>query len=208
MTADEMVRDLDDRIRSIPAVVREWGAANRNMPSIMSGVQETAGAAKQQVADARDDVRAQIAEWEEPARRAGVGALRAAQAALSVFVALPALIVRALGIAREVIDRVDDVAARSHAAAERTREIVHRIEPSERERRRRKLTNLGWVAVGFGAGLTAGIAVERWRAAADSGDDGQTLEQHSEQVSRRDEVTADGRHLTVAEPSASVSERD
>jgi hypothetical protein len=128
------------------------------------------------------------------ARRAGIGVLEGVQAVLGVVFALPRLVVRALGVARALSERVEDAGELGDDLRERARLLARAVESPRADRRRRRVRSAGLVAAGFGAGVAVGWLLADRRARAVREHDRAQARAHADMVRATDLEGRDAEH--------------
>ncbi len=137
--------------------------------------------------------------WEEPSRRVQLGFFGAAQAVLSVLLAMPRMVVRALTIARQLTERAEEAKAIGDRYGQRARELAHRLEPSRRDRRRQRARTAGVVIASATVGFGLGMVAERLRRQrVEEAQSSVSLEMHAHDVAQLDARRGNPAHLTVA----------
>ncbi len=170
-----MARRRTTDVRAIASELRDRGA-------------DVFEAIPDRLEQARDVVRDRVDDLEPAARRTGVGVLTAAQALLAVGIAIPRLMARAVRVARILTERAEYVADRGHDLSERAREAAHALEPSRRDRRRRRLRATGLIMSGFGIGFAVGWIMGDARGLAARAAAHDEAEAHAREVALADAI--------------------
>lgn len=106
--------------------------------------------------DATDYVRDRAEDLEPVLRRLVIDALVAFRAMIGVFMAVPRLIQRGLGLVGDLLDRSEVAQERAYEFSERAREAAHAVPMSRRMRRRRRVWTALLVGGGFAIGFVTG----------------------------------------------------
>ncbi len=181
--------DLRDRITSIGAAAATLAG---EVPEQLQQVPDRIQRLPAHVEHARAVVEDRLELAEPYVRRGGIGLLSAAQALIGVAVALPRLVARSLTIARILAERAEIAQERGQQFADRARDLAHRVEPSRRQQRRRRLRGALLVSAGFAVGFVLGWIMADGKGLAAREQDRETAAGHAAEVARRDAEVADG----------------
>lgn len=106
--------------------------------------------------DVSGSVRDRAEDLQPLVRKLAIDVLTAFRAVIGVLLFVPQLIVRAIGLFGDLLDRAEVAKERGYELSERARDAAHAVPPSRRMRRRRRVRTTVLVGGGFVVGFVTG----------------------------------------------------